>query len=186
MGTTKYAKEEQRILVIKEKAQQSTRGFVISNIASMRNFLLTLTTLSITIFGVVISVISNSGLKVFKLVVENIPIVYIGLGSLALCVLVSVIYLAILHVKENQALSKSYLLQEKTFNSFRSLLLECYKNKKPFDVYQEKLRTAIEQNTEVAELAKKSHKQLAQNDYTTYYISGFFLIGILTVVVSLL
>ena len=171
----RFGEEEKRIIESRNKTIQSIGDSLIRNIISIRGFLLTLATVSLAVIGAVIP-----NLKLFKL-----HLAYSGLSFLAICVFVSIIYLTVIHVRENDALTNYLNFQKKAFLELHELLIKCHQEDKTFDVYLKEKGFLFEKNREIEEkFNKKSEEQTKKKDYTPYIISGSFLLGILLIVLS--
>jgi len=182
-----YAKIEEKLILLKKERMASLSDMTVANISSIRNFMLTLATVSITVSGAVISVLaSDNKTSLFRFAVCNIPLVYVGLVLLVLCIIVAIIRLAYILVLENDLLAQSYNIHNRVFTNIQNQLEKNLKDKKPLNGFLDEQKISISQDKESAEFESKQEKRLNQRDYYPYIVSGLFLVGLLMIALSLI
>lgn len=170
-----FAKEEKIIIDGKNDAVKTIGGLLIKNIMSMRGFLLTLTTVSLAVIGIVIS----------NLIIFQIPLVYFGLAPLVICIFVSIIYLTHIHVRENNELTENLNFQKKAFRELHDILIEYLKERKKFEDYLKQKEILSDKNRETEKkFIEKIDKRAERKDYIPHIVSTSFLLGISLIALS--
>lgn len=173
----RFVEEEKRILETKNDAVRTIGDLLTKNIMSIRSFLLTLMTVSLAVMGAIISVWASN--------IFIMCMLYIGLGSLAICVLTSIIYLTFIHVRENNELTESLNFQKKAFRKLHRTLIEYHQENKTFDEYLKEKLVLFDKNREIEEaFTKKIEERSEKKDYFPHIVSGSFLLGILLIALS--
>lgn len=157
------------------------------NISGIRNLLLTLTTISIAILGVILSLLGNILNGNIEL---NYMAIYFGLFSFLLCVLSSIIYLFIIHNKENELLSKVFKIDKEAFDNYQRLLNESIRENISFLEYSKKRDKLIQENYKLEALFgvenEKEVSSLKRINFLFPFSIASFLIGVISLIFIIL
>ena len=181
-GGLQFAEDEKRLKEADEHLQKQIGDLLAQNIGSQRSMFLTLTGLSLTVIGAVISVRAASA-TFFKYAIT----LNFGIGLLAICIVASILYLLNRLSVENRALTKRMKFQQDSMAKMRELIKTSFKEKKSFDEYFEKRKGLVQKiSDDEIELLKKTGKQSKFVEYIPAIICYSFLGGLLLIGLALL
>ena len=129
-GGLQFAEEEKRMKEADQYLQKQVGDLLFQNISTLRNMFLTLTGLSLTVIGAVVSVRAASP-SFFKGTIT----LDLGIGLLAICIAASVLYLLDRLATENRNLTKRINFQQSSMTKMRELMKTSFEDKKTFDEY---------------------------------------------------
>jgi hypothetical protein len=178
-GVPKFVEEEKKIQEMKQNSIKEKGGLLIQNIYSVRALLLTLTGFSLTVVAAVLSFLTSRN-NFF----DHINLLYIGLMFLGLNIIGSISYLLYIHTIENNKLYNHYNFDMKLTNELRDLLARTYVDStKTFDNYFLEKKVLLESRQE-EEYEIMGKNKTTKKDWYPHILSGFFLTGLIFIVIS--
>lgn len=154
------------------------------NIFSFRGILITITGFSLTIIGALLTVIiSNSYLF------NNIYLLYIGIVSFALNIIISILFILNVYHFENNKLSEQIKFNNKLINNFSDLIARHLKNANYESYLKEKSEYKSKMQNEEQKIANEKNKHgllIGEKDYTAHLSIALFLAGFILVLLSFL
>lgn len=176
-GVPQFVLEEWMIQDKLRVATQEKANLLVQTIFSVRTFLLTVMGFSLTAIGIVLSTLS-SGKEI--LVYSNL--LYLGMAFLGINVIGSVVYILYIHTLDSNLLLKQLNSDRTTGKNLQDLLQEYYLNSDlNFEQYSVKKKEILESKKEEEKRLRPEHK-----DWTPHVLGAFFLLGILSIVISFL
>jgi hypothetical protein len=180
-GGLQFAEEEKRMKEADQYLQKQVGDLLAQNISSLRNMFLTLTGLSLTVIGAVISVRAANP-AFFK---GSITL-YSGIGLLGICIVASILYLLDRLSAENRNLTKRINFQQSSMAKMRELMRASFEGKKSFDEYFATRKDLVQKIAdEEIELLAKTRGQSKLIEYTPAIICYSFLGGLVLVALAL-
>jgi hypothetical protein len=178
-GAPQFAAEEKTIRERLLLAVEKKRDLLTQIIFSVRAFLLTLIGFSLTIIGIVLSVLMSD-----KHPFGISHLHYVGLVFLGLNVICAVLYILFIHTIESNWLLSRIRFDESLLKELSDLIGKYYLD--PTKTYADYLlakKKAMEiKSSEEATLLLNNPLTIKGKDWMPHFISAFFLIGILLIV----
>jgi magnesium-transporting ATPase (P-type) len=181
---TDFLVEEQRINNLLQTNTREKRDIFYQNISSVRTFLMTLVGFSLTILGIVSSVIVEFSEKnIFK----NIYLNYIGLILLGLNVIFSIVYIMFIYTIETNAIVKQVKFTESLVEKRKIALKKSFVDKnKTYQDYLAENKTILESSlTEEKNSQIKNPFLIKEKDWIPHIMCFFFIAGIFSLVISI-
>ena len=178
-GVPKFVAEDKNISELIQNSIKEKGGLLTQNIYSVRTFILTITGFSLTIIGVIFSVLSTS-----RNIFGHTIFLYTGLISLGINVIGSVVYILYLQTIENNKLYRHLNFDMRITKEMRGLLSTTYLDPtKTFSDYSESKKQLLKLNKkEEEDITGKNRKK--KKDWRAHILSGFFLFGLILIVIS--
>jgi len=176
-GGLQFAEEEKRMKEADQYLQKQVGDLLTQNISYLRNMFLTLTGLSLTVIGAVVSVRAA-----YPTFFKGTITLDFGIGLLAVCIVASVLYLLDRLSAENRNLTKRMKFQQASMAKMRELMKTSFEEKKSFEEYFAARKELVQKiaDDEIALLAKTSG-QSKLIEYTPAVICYSFLGGLLLI-----
>jgi len=176
-----YREEEEDILNRKNKAVEKIGELLIKSIDSNRRFIMILATLSFAVGGALLTLFVNPDQNIFS----GKIIVIISISSVILSALISIIYLLIIHQRENYNLSNYLEFQRAAADKIHKLIMDSIEDDAPFDKYRSQSIPLYNENRKKEkDFVLKIRKNAFKKDPWPYIITVLFVLGIIFSLIS--
>lgn len=180
-GVPRFAAEEKFIQDTLQGAAEKKSGLLIQSIFSVRTFLLTTVGFSLTIMGVVLSVLSSE-----KNLFGSSILLHTGLVLLGVNIIGSVAYILYIHTLEGNWLLRQLNFDKSLSQQLKELIGKYYLDPtKTFDEYLIEKKNVLKSRAEEERgLQLKNPLAIKGKDWVPHLVSICFLLGVLLIVTS--